>query len=84
MKKTAMALALALLTAPVAALADSNDAEGVIKAVDADKGTITLDDGKVYTTPSEFNFDGLQPGVKVIIYYTTTDGKRVIDDLQAE
>ncbi len=53
-------------------------------AIDKDKGTITLSDGKIYMTPSEFNFDGLKPGLKVVIYYSTTDGKRVIDDLQTE
>ena len=84
MKKTALVLTLALFAAPMMALADSDDAQGVIASIDKDKGTITLDDGKVYITPSEFNFDGLEPGVKVIIYYSTSNGKRVIDDLQTE
>lgn len=84
MKKTAITLLMAALMFPALALADSDDDEGVIKSVDLDRGTITLANGKVYMAPSEFNFDGLEPGVKVIIYYSTSDGKRVIDDLQME
>jgi hypothetical protein len=84
MKKTAIAMSLALFVLPALAFADSDDTSGEITAIDKDKGTITLSDGKTYMTPSEFNFDGLQPGVKVVIYYSTTDGKRVIDDLQTE
>lgn len=84
MNKFVIALSVALLASPSLALAESDDTQGVISAVDKNKGTITLDDGKVYLTPSEFNFDGLEPGVKVVIYYSTTDGKRVIDDLQTE
>ncbi|HWU62213.1 MAG TPA: DUF1344 domain-containing protein [Ensifer sp.] len=84
MKKTAIAMSLALLVLPTLALADSDDTSGEITAIDKDKGSITLSDGKTYMTPSEFNFDGLKPGVKVVIYYSTTDGKRVIDDLQTE
>lgn len=84
MKITAIALSFAIILTPALALADSDDTQGTITAIDKDKGTIMLSDGKTYVTPSEFNFDGLEPGVKVVIYYSTTDGKRVIDDLQTE
>lgn len=84
MKKFLIAIFVAALTLPTLAFAESGDTEGVIKDVNTDKGTITLDDGKVYNAPSEFNFDGLKPGVKVIIYFSGSDGKRVIDDLQTE
>ena len=84
MKKLALALSVLLMTFPALAYADSDDDQGVIQSVDKDHGTITLDNGKVYNTPSEFNFEGLQAGVKVIIYYSTTNGKRIVDDLQTE
>jgi hypothetical protein len=84
MKITAIALSLTLFLAPALAFADSDDTQGTITAIDKDKGSITLSDGKTYITPSEFNFDGLATGVKVVIYYSTNDGKRVIDDLQTE
>jgi Cu/Ag efflux protein CusF len=86
MKKILVAMILAVLMVPSVSMAESSDAEGVIKSVDIKEGTITLEDGKVYTatSPAEFDFSGLEPGVKVIIYYSGSDGKRVIDDLQTE
>jgi hypothetical protein len=32
--------------------------------------TISLNDGQVYQAPSEFNFEGLESGVKVVVFYT--------------
>ncbi|MEK1897362.1 MAG: DUF1344 domain-containing protein, partial [Rhizobium sp.] len=49
--------------------------------VDTANLVLTLDDGKTYQAPEEFNFDGLEAGVKVIVFYTEVDGKRVINDL---
>ena len=63
-------------------MAASADVEATIKTVSVDSLSLTLDDGKSYTVPEEFNFDGLQAGVKVIVFYTEVDGKRVIDDLE--
>ena len=31
--------------------------------------------------PEEFDFEGLKAGVKVVVFYTETDGKRTINDL---
>lgn len=67
---------------PVASFAQSADVEAKISRIDTDKLTITLDDGKAYQVPEEFNFEGLQPGQKVIVFYTVVDGRRVVDDLQ--
>ena len=44
--------------------------------------SLTLDDGKTYSAPEEFDFKGLKAGVKVVVFYTETDGKRVINDLE--
>ena len=35
-----------------------------------------------YQAPEEFNFEGLEAGVKVLVFYTEVDGKRVINDLE--
>lgn len=67
---------------PVSGFAESADVEAVIEGVDEDRLTLVLDDGKKYMAPEEFNFDGLKKGVKVVVFYTETDGKRVINDLQ--
>lgn len=78
----ALFLGLSGLLNPLSASAESADVEAVIEGVDEDKLTVTLDDGKKYQAPEEFNFDGLKKGVKVVVFYTETDGRRVINDLQ--
>jgi Protein of unknown function (DUF1344) len=78
----AVIISVAGLFFPFAASAESDDVEATIKNIDTAKLVLTLDDGKSYTAPEEFNFEGLKPGVKVIVFYTETDGKRVINDLE--
>lgn len=75
-------LAIAGLFSPLSAIAASDDVEATIKSVNTEKLSLTLDDGKTYTVPEEFNFDGLKAGVKVIVFYTEVDGRRVVDDLE--
>jgi len=87
-KGTSMRLLLAIFLGiagfltPFSVSAESADVEAVIEGVDEDRLTLVLDDGKKYQAPEEFNFDGLKKGVKVVVFYTETDGKRVINDLQ--
>lgn len=79
----AMLLAVLGFVAPTTALhAQSADVEATITKVDTKQLTIALDDGKTYQVPEEFNFEGLKPGVKVVVYYTEVKGRRVVDDLQ--
>ncbi len=78
----ALLLAAAGFLVPINSFAENADVEGVIEGVDEDHLTLVLDDGKKYQAPEEFNFDGLKKGVKVVVFYTDTDGKRVINDLQ--
>lgn len=61
--------------------AQSADVESTIKSVNSTDLLISLSDGKNYSVPDEFNFDGLEPGVKVTVFYTVINGKRVVDDL---
>jgi hypothetical protein len=75
-------LTTASILSPLAAIAQSVDVEAMIKSVDVKKLSITLDDGKTYKVPEEFNFDGLSTGVKVLVFYTVVDGQRVVDDLE--
>ncbi len=75
-------MATASLFAPFNAFSQSVDVESTISKVDVKGLTITLADGKSYKVPEEFNFDGLQAGVKVVVFYTEVDGKRVVDDLE--
>ncbi|OHV85727.1 DUF1344 domain-containing protein [Ensifer sp. LCM 4579] len=75
-------LATAGLLSPLSAQAESADVEAVITNVDTEQLSLSLDDGKSYQAPEEFNFEGLKAGVKVLVFYTEIDGKRVIDDLE--
>ena len=75
-------MATAVFLSPLAASADSADVEAVITGVDTTNLSLSLDDGKKYQAPEEFNFEGLEPGVKVLVFYTEVDGKRVINDLE--
>lgn len=81
----ALFVTLAGLAAPGAALrAQSSDITAKIVGIDTSRLTISLDDGKTYQVPEEFNFEGLRPGASVVVFYTEVKGKRVIDDLQVE
>ena len=74
-------LATASILAPVVGFAESADVEATIRRVDAKNLSITLDDGKIYQVPEDFDFNGLEAGVKVIVFYTEMDGKRAVNDL---
>ncbi|HEV7437184.1 MAG TPA: DUF1344 domain-containing protein [Pseudorhizobium sp.] len=75
-------LAIASFLSPLTGLAQSADVEATIDTVDVDALTLMLDDGETYQVPEEFNFEGLEAGVRVVIYYTEIDGDRVVDDLE--
>ncbi len=75
-------MATAGLLSPLSAEAESGDVEAVITKVDTEHLSLSLDDGQSYQAPEEFNFEGLKAGVKVVVFYTEVDGKRVIDDLE--
>ena len=78
----AVLLATASFLSPLQGYAASDDVEATIQTVSVDSLSLTLDDGKVYVVPEEFNFNGLQAGVKVVVFYTEVDGRRVVDDLE--
>jgi hypothetical protein len=78
----ALLLASASFLLPVKGFAESADFEGVVEGIDEDHLTLKLSDGRQYKAPEEFNFEGLKTGVKVVVFYTDTDGKRTINDLQ--
>lgn len=75
-------LATASLLAPISAIAGSSDVEGTIRSVNVEGMSLQLDDGKTYDVPAEFNFDGLESGQKVLVFFTEVDGKRVVEDLE--
>ncbi len=73
------ALAAVLL---IATSAFAAEAEGRIKAIDRDNSTITLDDGKSYKLPGEFDVDQLKEGMDILIAYDKVGGENLITDME--
>lgn len=65
---------------PVGALAD--DAQGTITKIDEDNSTITLDDGKVYKLPGEFDLSVIEQGMKVTLMFDVVNKERFITDIE--
>jgi len=56
--------------------------EGLIKKIDKDALTLTLDDGKSYKLNAETDLDSLKPGMDIVIAYDVTNGENVITDME--
>jgi Cu/Ag efflux protein CusF len=56
--------------------------EGLIKKIDRNALTITLDDGKTYKMNAETDIDSLKEGMDIVIAYDVTDGGNVVTDMQ--
>ena len=56
--------------------------EGLIKKIDKDALTLTLDDGKSYKLNAETDLDSLKPGMDIVIAYDETNGENVITDME--
>jgi Cu/Ag efflux protein CusF len=63
-------------------LAFAAEAEGKIKSIDREDLTITLDDGKSYKLPGEFDMDSIKEGMEVLLAYDQIDGQNLITDMQ--
>ena len=62
--------------------AHAAEAEGRIKSVDQEDLTITLDDGKSYKLPGEFDMESIHAGMDVVLAYDQVDGQNLITDMQ--
>lgn len=56
--------------------------EGLIKKIDKDTLTITLDDGKSYRMNAETDIDSLKVGMDIVIAYDVTNGENVVTDME--
>lgn len=70
-------LAAALLVSTAAFAAE---AEGQIKSIDKENSTITLDDGKSYKLPGEFDVDTLSEGMAIMLAYDKVGGENLVTD----
>jgi Cu/Ag efflux protein CusF len=80
MMRTLIVAVGAVLLISTAAFAGQT--EGLIKKVDKDALTLTLDDGKSYKLNAETDLDALKPGMDVVIAYDVTNGENVVTDME--
>jgi hypothetical protein len=73
------ALAAALM---FSAAAFAAEAEGKISSVDRDNLTITLENGKSYKLPGEFDIEAIQEGMHVLLAYDTVGDQNMITDME--
>jgi hypothetical protein len=73
----ALVAALMFSTAAFAA-----EAEGKIAAVDRDNLTITLENGKSYKLPGEFDVDAIKEGMQVLLAYDKVGDQNMITDME--
>jgi len=66
----------------ISSAAFAAEAEGKIKVIDREKLTITLDNGKSYKLPGEFDVDALEEGMDVLLAYDQVNGVNMITDMQ--
>ncbi|MER9498705.1 DUF1344 domain-containing protein [Mesorhizobium sp. M0587] len=78
--RTLIGVVAATLLLSTAAFAGQT--EGLIKKVDKDALTLTLDDGKSYKMNDETDLDALKPGMDIVIAYDVTNGENVITDME--
>ena len=72
-----VAAALMISTAAFAA-----EAEGQITAIDKENSVITLDNGKSYKLPGEFDVESLKEGMEILLAYDTVGGENLITDME--
>jgi Cu/Ag efflux protein CusF len=66
----------------ISTAAFAGQTEGLIKKVDKDSLTLTLDDGKSYKLNAETDLDALKPGMDVVIAYDETNGENIVTDME--
>jgi Cu/Ag efflux protein CusF len=69
--------ALMISSAAIAA-----EAEGQIQSIDPDNLTITLDNGKTYKLPGEFQLDAIKEGMEILLAYDVVGGENLITDME--
>ncbi|MER8654050.1 DUF1344 domain-containing protein [Mesorhizobium sp. M0847] len=78
--RTLIGAAAAMLLISTAAYA--GQIEGLIKKVDKDALTLTLEDGKSFKLNAETDLDSLKPGMDIVIAYDVTNGENVVTDME--
>jgi Cu/Ag efflux protein CusF len=75
-------IAAIIATTALSGAAFAAEAEGHIKKIDADNQTITLDNGKSYKLPGEFDMSSIKEGMEILIAYDKIGGENLITDME--
>jgi Cu/Ag efflux protein CusF len=75
-------IAAIIATFALSGAAFAAEAEGHIKKIDADNQTITLDNGKSYKLPGEFDMSSIKEGMEILIAYDKIGGENLITDME--
>lgn len=81
MRRTISAIMALAALAATTVTAFAENAEGKIKSIDADAFVITLDDGKRYKLPGEFDITAITKNMTVLIAYDSVNGENQITDM---
>ena len=79
-KLLGVATAIGILALAGGALAE--EASGMVKSMNPETRTITLDDGNTYTVAEGVVIENLKPGSEVKVSYEEMEGKKVIKDVK--
>lgn len=79
MRIPAMVLSVSLLFSSLVLAAE---ADGKIRSIDRDKLTITLDNGRTYKLPGEFDLEAIKVGMEVVIAFERVANDNQITDMQ--
>ncbi len=77
-----MLIGVLAATTMMATAAFAAEAEGHIKAIDRENLTITLDNGKLYKLPGEFDVDAIQEGMDILLAYDKVGDVNLITDME--
>ncbi len=77
-----MLIGVIAATLMMATAAFAAEAEGQITTIDREKLTITLDDGKSYKLPGEFDIEAIEEGMEVLLAYDTVGDVNLITDME--
>ena len=83
MRSLTGALAAAMMLSTIISTgAFAAEAEGKVQAVDRDNLTITLENGKSYKLPGEFDVEAIKEGMEILLAYDEIGGENLITDMQ--
>ncbi|KAA6204763.1 MAG: DUF1344 domain-containing protein [Candidatus Tokpelaia sp.] len=77
-------LTAAVLSIGFAAAALADSADGTITRIDESDNSLTLNNGRLYKLPGEFDYSNFRVGQKVSVFYDTDPSGSYITDIEVQ